>query len=497
MSVQVENLEKNMAKLTAEIPAEDFEKAVQASYIRNKNRFTIPGFRRGKAPRKVIERMYGQGIFYEEAINEVLPSAYEAAAKESGLDIVSDPAFSIESIEDGKTVVFSAEVAVRPEVKLGDYKGIEITKHSVRVTKEEIENELEKERQKNVAQVTVDREVKEDDIAVIDYEGFLPGETVPFKGGKGENFPLTIGSGAFIPGFEDQIIGHKAGEEFEINVKFPEEYHSEELKGRDAIFKVAVKEVKENQLPELDDDFAGDVSEFDTLEEYKADIKKNLTMMKKAQVRQQQEEEAAKIVTENAEFDLPEAMVETRAKEMLQQMSQRMQENGFTLEQYMQMMQVDADVMIENMKKNAEEQLSQRLVLQAIAKAEGIQASDEDFDKEIQEMAEAYDMSMDQVRKLMGEKGVKDMRDDLDVTNALNFVVDNAKEVAKKDEEKKDEKADEEKKPAKKSSKKKAEKADEPAAEEAAEEAPAKKTSRKSKKAEEPAEAEGGQASED
>ena len=479
MSVKVENVEKNVAKIIAEIPVEDMEKALNASYQRNKNRFNVPGFRKGKAPRKIIEKMYGATIFYEEAFEEVLPDAYEAAAKESGLDIVSDPKYGIESMEPGQPVVFTAEVATRPEVELGQYKGIELTKHTVRIKKEDIQREIEQERAKNVSQVTVDREAKPTDITVIDYEGFVDGEA--FRGGKGENHPLTIGSGQFIPGFEDQVIGHKAGDEFDVNVTFPEDYHAKELAGKAAVFKVAVKEVKENQLPEIDDEFASEVSEFDTLKEWEADIKKNLTIQKKAQFRQEQEEEAAQILVENAKFELPDAMVETYARQMLNQTAQRMQESGFTLDQYLQLMQMSMDDMLDSMKETATKQQSARLVLDAIAKAEGLEASDEDFDKEIEEMSKAYDMEPEKLKSLMGEKAVAEMRRDMAVQNALNFVVDNAKEVAKKEE--KEEKAETEEKPAKKTAAKKpaAKKTTKKAekAEEAAEEKPAKKTAAK------------------
>ncbi len=476
VSVKVENLEKNMAKITAEIPADKLEKAVQASYVRNKNRFNIPGFRRGKAPRKIIEKMYGATIFYEEAIEEVLPECYEEAAKESGLDIVSDPKYSLESMEPGQPVVYSVEVATRPEVELGAYKGIELTKHTVRIKKEDIQHEIEQERAKNVAQVTVDREAKPTDITVIDYEGFVDGEA--FRGGKGENHPLTIGSGQFIPGFEDQVIGHKAGDEFDVNVTFPEDYHAKELAGKEAVFKVAVKEVKENQLPEIDDEFASEVSEFDTLKEWEADIKKNLTIQKKAEFRQEQEEEACAILVENAKFELPDAMVETYARQLMNQQAERMQQSGFSMQQYLQLMNMTVDDMLESMKQTAEKQLSARLVLCAIAKAEGIEPTDEDFDKEIEEMSKAYDMEIEKLKTLMGETGVAEMRRDMSVQNALNFVIDNAKEVAKK-EEKKDE-AEAEEKPAKKAAKKPAaKKSTKKAADEAEAEAPAEKPAKK------------------
>ena len=424
MSVQVENLEKNMAKLTAEIPAEDFEKAVQASYIRNKNRFTIPGFRRGKAPRKVIERMYGQGIFYEEAINEVLPSAYEAAAKESGLDIVSDPAFSIESIEDGKTVVFSAEVAVRPEVKLGDYKGIEITKHSVRVTKEEIENELEKERQKNVAQVTVDREVKEDDIAVIDYEGFLPGETVPFKGGKGENFPLTIGSGAFIPGFEEQLIGASAGEEKDLNVTFPEDYNAAELAGKPVVFHVKVKEVKSTNTPELDDEFAKDVSETaDTLEDLRGELKEKLAKEKRDAADNAFKNAVMQTAIDNMTAVIPDAMIESQLDDIMQQYSMSMQQSGFSLEQYAQMMGTTVQGVRESQRASALSQIQNTLLLEKVAEVEGIEISEEQIEKAYSDMAAQYEMEIDKVKEYVPtEEIVRDQK----FQKAMEIITDSA-----------------------------------------------------------------------
>lgn len=427
MSVQVENLEKNMAKMTIEVPAEDFEKAIQAAYVKNKNRFNVPGFRKGKVPRNLIEKMYGAGVFYEEAFNSVAPDAYDKAAEESGLKIVSRPEINVVSMGAGQPVVFTAEVAVKPEVTLGEYKGLEAEKAKTRVTKDEVLAEIKKEQEKNATQVVVDRPIEKDDIAIIDFEGFVDG--VAFDGGKGEGFPLTIGSGQFIPGFEDQLIGAKTGDDVEVNVTFPTPYQAKELEGKDAVFKVKIQEVKAKEYPELDDEFASEVSEFETLEEYKDDVKKKISERKKAEAKRKKEDALVEKAVENAEMEIPAAMVRTQAENMMEDFRMRIQQQGMSLAQYMQFTGMNQAKMMAEMSEQAQKRISTRLVLEAIARAENITATDEEIDKEIEEMAKAYNMEADRMRSYLGEMEKKQMAEDIAVQKAVDFLVENCVEV--------------------------------------------------------------------
>ena len=427
MSVQVENLEKNMAKLTIEVPAEEVTKAIQGAYQKNKNKFNVPGFRKGKVPQKMIEKMYGAGIFYEDAVNAMLPGAYEKACEESGLEIVSEPSFGVEKLQAGEPVVITATVAVKPEVTLGEYKGLEVEKAKVRVTKDEVMAEIKKEQEKNATQVSVDRPIEKDDIAVIDFEGFVDG--VAFDGGKGEGFPLTIGSGQFIPGFEDQLIGAKAGDEVDVNVTFPDPYQSEELAGKDALFKVKVQEVKTKEYPELNDEFADEVSEYSTLEEYKDAVKKQLSDKKKEEAKRKKEDTLVQKAIENATMDIPAPMVRTQANNMMEDFAQRLQQQGLTMQMYMQFTGMDQNRMMGEMMGQAKKQIETRLVLEAIAKAENIVAEEADLDAEFAKMAETYQMEKDQIVKLMGENGRKQMAEDIAVQKAVDFLVDNCVEV--------------------------------------------------------------------
>ena len=427
MSVQVEKLEKNMAKLTIEVSADELEKAIEKVYQKQKKNISVPGFRKGKVPRMMVEKMYGKEVFYEDAANEIIPDAYEKAYDECGENIVSTPKIDVVQIEAGKPFIFTAEVALKPEVTLGAYKGIEVDKVEVTVSDEEVNAEIERERERNARSVSVsDRAVQDKDQTVIDFEGFVDG--VAFEGGKGENYPLTIGSGAFIPGFEEQLIGKNIGEECDVNVTFPEEYHAENLAGKPAVFKVTVKEIKEKQLPELDDEFAAEVSEFDTLAEYKEDVKKNLTEKREKDVKNAKEDAVVDAIIENATMDIPEAMIETQQRQMIQEFAQNIQMQGLSIDQYFQFTGLTPEKMMEQVRPQAEKRIKSRLVLEAVAKAENITVSEEDFDKEVAKMAEMYQMEADKVKESIGEESKKQMMDDLAVQKAAEFVVNEAKE---------------------------------------------------------------------
>ena len=427
MSLQVEKLEKNMAKLTIEVGADELDKAIESAYQKQKGKISIPGCRKGKVPRQVVEKMYGKEVFYEDAANILIPDAYEKALDECEEDIVSSPKIDVTQIEAGKPFIFTAEVALKPEVKLGKYKGVKVEKADVVVTDEEVDEVIEKERENNARNITVeDRAVKDGDMTVIDFEGFVDGEA--FDGGKGENYPLTIGSGAFIPGFEEQLVGSEIGKEVEVNVTFPEDYHAENLKGKAAVFKCTVKEIKEKELPELDDEFASEVSEFETLTEYKEDVKKNLEEKKMKEAKENKEREAVEAVVDLSEMDIPEAMVETQQRQMVDEFAQRITMQGLSMEQYFQFTGTSYQQMLENVKPQAEKRIQSRLVLEAIAEAEKIEVTDEDFEKEIETMAEVYQMDAAKVKEMLGEKEMKNIRQDLAVKKAAEFVVENAKE---------------------------------------------------------------------
>ncbi|MBS1339114.1 MAG: trigger factor, partial [Lachnospira sp.] len=423
MSFKVEQLEeKNMVKLVIEASAEEFEAGLNAAYNKNKNKISVPGFRKGKAPRKMIEQLYGSQIFFEDAANEIIPDAYADAAKESGLDIVSQPKVSIEQLEAGKPFIFAAEVAVRPEVELGEYKGVEVTKADAEVTDADVEEELKKVQDQNSRTVSVeDRAVKDGDMTVIDFEGFIDGEA--FEGGKGENYPLTIGSHSFIDTFEEQMIGMNIGEEKELNVTFPEDYHAENLKGKPATFKVTVKEIKEKQLPELDDDFAQDVSDFDTLAEYKDDLKKKIAERKESEAKAKKESEAIEKVVEAAKMDIPQAMIDTQVNRMLEDFAMRLQQQGLSVEQYFQYTGMTADKIMEEMKPEAVKRIKNSLVLEAVAKAENIEVSEEEFEAELQKMADMYKMEIEKIKEFMQDAEAKQMKDDIAIQKAVELIV--------------------------------------------------------------------------
>ena len=427
MSLQVENMEKNMAKLTIEVSAEELEKALQSAYQKQKGKITMPGFRKGKVPRQMIEKMYGVEVFYEDAANALISKNYAKAYDECGLDIVSQPSIDVVQIEKGKPFIFTAEVAVKPEVTLGEYKGLEVEKFSNRVTQKEIEEELVKEQEKSAREVVVEgRPVQDKDEVVLDFEGFVDG--VAFEGGKGENYPLVIGSGSFIPGFEEQLIGVEAETETEVKVTFPEEYHAAELAGKEAVFKCTVHEIKAKELPALDDEFAAEVSEFDTLEEYKADIKAKIKERKIADGKRAQEDQAVEKSIANASMEIPDAMINTQTRQMMDEFAQRIQAQGITMEQYTQFTGMTAEKMMEEFKPQAVKRIETRLVLEAIAKAENIEISDEKLDEEIAKMAEAYQMEADKLKSFMGENEKKQMKDDMAVQEAITFIVEAAVE---------------------------------------------------------------------
>lgn len=428
MSVKVETLEKNMAKLVIEVPAEELEKALQAAYNKNKKNISVPGFRKGKVPRQMVEKMYGPGFFYEDAANMLIPAEYEKAAAECGLELVSRPVIDIEQIEKGKAFIFTAEVAVKPEVTLGDYKGLEVAKADVEVSEEELSAELEKEREKNARTISVeDRAVENGDMIMLDFEGFVNG--VAFDGGKGENYPLTIGSNSFIPGFEDQLVGAKIGEDVEVNVTFPEEYQAPELAGCAAVFKCKVNEIKVKELPELDDDFAQDVSKFDTLAEYKEDVKAKLAASKADAAKRAKEDAVIEKIIENAQMDIPEAMIDTQARQLVDEFAQRIQAQGLSFEQYLQFTGMTIDTALEQMKPNAVKRIQSRLVLEAVVKAENIEVSEDDVKAEIAKMAETYKMDADKLAEIMGEEEKKQIQMDMAIEKAVELVTEAAKEV--------------------------------------------------------------------
>lgn len=426
MSVQVEKLEKNMAKLTVEVSAEDFKAAIKKAFNKNKNRFAIPGFRKGKAPQAMIEKMYGEGVFYEDAADEAINASYAEAMKESGLDIVSRPEVTIEKIGKDEPFVYSALVAVKPEVTLGQYKGVEVEKADASVSAEDVEAELKKVQEQNARLLTVeDRGVEDGDQTVIDFEGFVDGKG--FEGGKAEDYPLTIGSHSFIDTFEEQLIGKKIGEECEVNVTFPTEYHAADLAGKPATFKVTVKEIKVKELPELNDEFASEVSEFDTLDEYKKDVEKKLAEKKEIEANSKNEDAVVAKVVENASMEIPDKMIDAQAENMVQDMARRMQSQGLSLDMYLKYTGMTVEQMKEQARPDAEKRIRTRLVLEAVAKAENIQISDEKVDEEVAKMAEAYKMEVEKLKSYMSESDVKQMKEDLAVQQAVDLLVAEAK----------------------------------------------------------------------
>ena len=434
MSVTVEKKENNMAVLTIEVPAEKFVEAVEKVYQKQKSRIAIPGFRKGRAPRRMIQKMYGAQIFFEEAANAILQETYEEAVKESGERIVSRPQIDITQIEEGKPFIYTATVALRPGVILGQYRGVEIPKKEITVTDEEIMEDVDKEREQNARDIDVDdRPVQDGDRIKLNFDGSVDGE--PFEGGKAEDFDLTVGSGSFIPGFEDQIIGKNIGEDFDVNVTFPEDYQAENLKGRDAVFKCRVNSISEHQLPEFDDDFVQDVSEFDTVEEYKADVEKKIRERKEKAQKAENETAAVRAAVKNATMDIPDAMLDEQARNLVNEFAQRIQSQGMNMQQYMQITGMNEETLVQQMRPQALERIQNSLFLEAVAKEENIEISDERLDEEVEKMAESYNMEKEKLYELMGEESKTQMKQDLAVQEAVKVIAENAVEVDMPEEE--------------------------------------------------------------
>ncbi len=430
MSLQVEKLDHNMAKLTIEAAAEDFEKAVQQAYLKNRGKISVPGFRKGKAPRALIEKMYGKGVFFEDAANDLIPEAYQKAVEEhTELDIVSRPKIDVTQIESGKPFIFTAEVALKPEVELGKYKGVKCDAVDTSVTDEEVDAEIERQRQNNSRMVDVEgRAIQEKDIATIDFEGFVDGEA--FEGGKGENYDLEIGSHSFIDTFEDQLIGKNAGDETEVNVTFPEDYQEKSLAGKAATFKVTVKGIKEKELPELNDEFASDVSEFETLAEFKEDTKKKIAERKENNAKAAKEDQLIQAIIDDSKMDIPDAMLETGADQLLQNYAMRLSSQGLSLDMYLQYTGMTVDRLRDQMKDQAVKNIHSRLVLEAVVAAEKLEATDEEYNNELQKMADQYKMEIDKLKDLVGDKEAKNIRTDIAIQKAVDLIVAEAKETA-------------------------------------------------------------------
>jgi len=428
MDCKVENTEKNMVKLTITVPAEDFKKAVTEAYNKNRGKYSVPGFRKGHAPQALIEKEYGKGAFYDDAVNKCIDDTYPEAVKEKNLEVVSRPEIEIPQIGDGKDLIYTASVAVRPEVTLGDYKGIEVKKADMEVTDKELEDALKQEQERNARLVTIeDRAAAMGDSVTIDFDGSVDGK--PFEGGKGEKYPLELGSKSFIEGFEEQVAGHKTGEEFDVNVTFPEKYQAVELSGKPAVFHVKIEEIKKKELPELNDEFAGEVSEFDTLDAYKADLKKRLTEDKAKKAATENENNVIKKVVENAKMDIPAPMIETQTRQMVEDYARRMQSQGIPLDQYMKVTGMTPEKLKEQFKPQAEERIRTRLTLEEIVKKENIKIADDAVDKEIDRMAQNYKIEPDKMQSYINDEQRKQMEEDLKVNEAVDFLVAEAKLV--------------------------------------------------------------------
>jgi len=428
MSLQVEKLEKGMAKLTIEVPAEEFTKAIEVAYNKNKKKISVPGFRAGKVPRAMIEKMYGKGIFVEDAANEIIPDAYEKAFKECEEEITSTPKIEVVQAEEGKPFIFTAEVALKPEVTLGTYKGVEVEKPVVEVSEEDINAEIEKERKNCARTITVeDRPVKDGDIVNINFEGFVDGEA--FEGGKGEDFPLTIGSHSFIDNFEEQLIGKNIDDEVEVNVTFPENYHEESLKGKPALFKVKINKIQENELPELDDEFASEVSSYDTFEEYKKSVEEHLKEQKENEAKTRKEDAVIEAIIKDAKMEIPDAMMETEQRSIINDFSQRLQMQGMNIEQYYTYTGLNEEKMMEQVKEQADRRIKTRLVCEAIVNAEKIEVSEEELDAELKKLADQYGLEVDKVKnEFMDAERISEFKKDIAIQKAITFVTENAKE---------------------------------------------------------------------
>ena len=427
MSLQGEKLEHNMAKLTIEVAAEDVEKALQAAYLKQRAQIGIPGFRKGKVPRQMIEKMYGPEVFYEEAANRMVSDAYASAYDECELEISSQPEIDVVQMEKGKPFIFTAEVAIRPEVTLGEYKGLKVDKTSIEVTAEEVDKEIEAERERNARTIEVtDRAVADKDMVTLDFEGFVDGEA--FEGGKGTDYPLTIGSGAFIPGFEEQLVGAEIDKELDVNVTFPTDYQAADLAGKDAVFKCTVHAIKAKELPELDDEFASEVSECDTLEEYKVEVENKIKERKESEAKQKKEDQAVDKAIENAQMEIPTPMLDLQVRQMAEDFGRRMQQQGLSMEQYFQLTGMTSERMMADLRPQAEKRIKTRLVLEEIVKVENIEVSDERLDEELTKMAEAYQMEIDKLKEFMGDGEKDQIRKDIAVQDAVTLLAGSAVE---------------------------------------------------------------------
>ncbi len=429
MSLQVEKLGNNMARLTIEVSAGELDKAIESAYQKNRNKISLPGFRKGKAPRKMLEQMYGKDLFYEDAANALIPDAYEKAYDECEEEIVSGPKVDVVQLEAGKPFIFTVEVALKPQVTLGQYKGVQVEKADAGVTEDEINAEIDREREKNSRTVDVtDRTVREGDVATIDFEGFVDG--VAFEGGKGTDYPLTIGSHAFIPGFEEALVGAEVGKETDVNVTFPEDYQAEDLAGKPAVFKCTVTRLQEKQLPELDDDFVSEISgESDTVEQYREEIRKKLAGRKEEEARAKKEEAVVDAIIADAQMEIPGPMVETQQRQMVQEYAQRLQYQGISFEQYLQFTGMTSEQLMEQVKPQVMKRIQSRLVLEAVAAAENMSATEEEIEEELKKMGAAYQVEPDRVVELLGKDGRKQVSEDICVRKAADFVVENAVEA--------------------------------------------------------------------
>lgn len=428
MSLSVEKLEGSMAKLTIEVPAEEFTKAMTAAYNKNKGKFAVPGFRKGKVPQMYIEKMYGAGVFYEDAANALINEFYPKEAAECGEEIVSSPEIDVVQIEKGKDFIFTATVALKPEIKIGEYKGIEIEKIDAEVADADVMAEILKTQKENSRSITVeDRAAKMDDEVTINFEGFIDDEA--FEGGKGENYKLTLGSHSFIDTFEDQIVGKSIGDKFDVNVTFPEDYHAENLKGKPALFKVELLAITETELPELDDEFASEVSSFETFAEYKEDVKKTLEVKKEREAKRAKQQAVVEKIAEASEVEIPEPMIEYQQERMFDEFSQNMMYQGLSMDQYLKIMNTTKEAMLEQVKPDAIARIKNGLVLDAVVEAEKIEVTDAEVDEEIAKMAESYQMEADKLKELVGDKEMESIKKDLAARKALEFLAENCKEV--------------------------------------------------------------------
>ncbi|MGN0389989.1 MAG: trigger factor [Wujia sp.] len=428
MSLAVEKLDGSMAKLTITVPAEEFTKAITSAYNKQKNKFSVPGFRKGKVPQAFIEKMYGAAVFYEDAANQLINEYYPKEIENCEEDITSNPEIDVEQIEKGKDFIFTALVAVKPEIKIGEYKGVEIEKIDTEVTDEDVMAEILKDQKENGRQITVeDRAAQMDDEVTINFEGFV--DDVAFEGGKGENYKLTLGSHSFIDTFEDQIVGKNIGDKFDVNVTFPEEYHAADLAGKPAVFKVELLAISAMELPELDDEFASEVSSFETFDEYKEDKKKTLQFKKDEQVTRQRQSKVVEKIAEAAEVEIPEPMIKYNQERIMNEMAQRMMYQGLQMEQYLQLMGTTKEEFLERVKPDAIARIKTSLVLEAVAEAEKIVATDEDVDAEIQDMATQYQMKPEELKDMIGDQEMENIKKDIASKKALEFLGANCKEV--------------------------------------------------------------------